>query len=196
MAANVVTLHTALTSPAAAARRRAMLLHPSNFISERSPGSTAATKAEERATRFEFLHRKLVRRGLAEDEARTEVARMVAREVWDGFADQLRGHRAAGRQMDANVLVVALSSLQGMSLPLARRRGDVSNASRAVSTALRRLQHNGGLLHRLHPHRNPAFNDAEATLEALETFLTQPQPAVACTTQVHPAPLPAATVLG
>lgn len=159
-----------------AARRRAMLLHPSNFKPSTSPGSEADRMAEELGSRFECLHEDLVCRGLPENEARTEVARIAAREVWDGFASQLRRHRAAGRQMDANVLAVALTSIQGMTLALLRHQGDLAYASRAVSTALRRLQYNGGLLDRLHPHGSPAFKDAAFTLQTVEAFLDRRPP--------------------
>ncbi|UEL29439.1 hypothetical protein [Pseudarthrobacter sp. L1SW] len=129
--------------------------------------------------RLECLYGQLTDKGLPDAEARTEVARIAAREVWDAFAVQLRHHRAAGHQMDASVLAVALGSLQGLTLPLLRHSGNVAYASRAVGTARRRLQYNGGLLHRLHPHNNPAFNDADAALEALEAFLAQSRPKAA-----------------
>lgn len=158
-----------------ACRRRAMLLHPSNFKPATSAGSEAGSKAGELSSRFACLHEDLVGRGLAENEARTEVARIAAREVWDGFAAQLRRHRAAGRQMDANVLAVALASMQGLTLALLRHRGDLGYASRAVSTALCRLQYNGRLLDRLHPHGSPAFTEATITLQSLEAFLARPQ---------------------
>lgn len=183
MPADIFTLHTALTSRAEDARRRAMLLHPSNFnrteSGAQSGGSAAAAQAERLASRFECLYEQLTDKGHSDGEARTEVARIAAREVWDGFAAQLRHHRAAGHQMDASVLAVALGSLQGLTLPLARRSGDVDYATRAVNLARRRLQHNGGLLHRLHPHGNPAFSEADATLEALEAFLARLQPKAA-----------------
>jgi len=159
-----------------AARRRAMLLHPSNFKPSASPGNDAGARAEELRSRFECLYEDLVCRGLPEKEARTEVARIAAREVWDGFARQLRLHRAAGRQMDANVLAVALTSIKGLTLALLRNQGDLPYAGRAVSTALRRLQYNGGLLDRLHPHGSPAFDNATATLRSLEAFLSAGQP--------------------
>jgi hypothetical protein len=158
-----------------ASRRRAMLLHPANFKPSTSPGSEAGGRAGELSSRFECLHADLVGRGLAEKDARTEVARIAAREVWDGFAAQLRRHRAAGRQLDANVLAVALASMQGMTLALLRHQGDLGYAIRAVSTALRRLRYNGGLLERLHPHGSPAFTDATITLQSLEAFLARPQ---------------------
>ncbi|WP_235565140.1 hypothetical protein [Arthrobacter sp. Soil764] len=149
-----------------------MLLHPSNFKPSTSPGTDAGGMAEELSSRFECLHEDLVCRGLPDNEARTEVARIAAREVWDGFALQLRRHRAAaGRQMDANVLAVALTSIQGMTLALLRHQGDLAYASRAVSTALRRLQYNSGLLDRLHPHGSPAFKDAALILHSVEAFL-------------------------
>lgn len=174
MTADIFPLHAALASRVEEARRRAMLLHPSSFTPARSPESDPAAIAEQLTTRFERLHEHLKSQGLPDEEARTEVARIAAREVWDGFAALLRHHRAAGHQMDANVLAVALNSLRGLDLPLARHPGDVTYASRAVSTARLRLQHNGGLLHRLHPHRNPAFNDADATFASLEIFLARP----------------------
>lgn len=134
---------------------------------------------EEELAALEFLHQELLCRGLPDNEARTEVARIAARKVWDGFAAQLRRHRAAGRQVDANVLAVALGSMQGMTFPLLRHRGDVDFASRAIGTARRRLRHNGGLLHRLHPHGNPAFDEADATFQSLEVFLARPRPRAA-----------------
>lgn len=69
-----------------AARRRAMLLHPSHFKPSASPGTDAGGMAEELGSRFECLHEDLVCRGLPDNEARTEVARIAGREVWDGFA--------------------------------------------------------------------------------------------------------------
>ncbi|MDQ0770172.1 hypothetical protein QF031_002921 [Pseudarthrobacter defluvii] len=178
MSADILTLRPAPISQAEAARRRAMLLHPSNFTPAPSPaletGETAKV-VEKLANRFSCLHEKLMECGLAAGEARTEVAQTVAREIWDGFASQLRAYRAAGQQMDANVLAVALASIQCMTRALPRHPGDLGFASRTVSAARRRLQYNGGLLHRLHPHRNPAFHDAVTTLEALEAFLTCPQ---------------------
>lgn len=137
--------------------------------------STAGTHAEQLAIRFEGWYEQLASQGLPDGVARTEVARLATRQVLDGFAAQLRHHRAAGQQVDANVLVVALSSLQGLALPLARHSGEVHYARRAVNMARRRLQHNGGLLHRLHPHGNPAFDEVDATLEALEIFLARSQ---------------------
>lgn len=80
---------------------------------------------EEELAGLECLHQELLCRGLPDNEARTEVARIAARKVWDGFAAQLRRHRAAGRQVDANVPAVALGSMQGMTFPLLRHRGDV-----------------------------------------------------------------------
>lgn len=72
-----------------------------------------------------------------------------------------------------------LAALQGMTFPLLRHRGDVDFASRAIGTARRRLRHNGGLLHRLHPHGNPAFDEADATFQSLEVFLARPRPRTA-----------------
>lgn len=178
MSADILTLRPAHVTQAEAARRRAMLLHPSNFTPAPSPAGDAdvtAAEVEELANRFGCLQEELMRGGLAADQARTEVAQTAAREVWDGFASRLRGHRAAGQQMDANVLAVALASIQCMTRALPRHPGDLGYASRTVSTARRRLQYNGGLLHRLHPHRNPAFQDAVTTLQALEVFLTRPE---------------------
>lgn len=179
MSADIRTLRTAPLSPAEAARRRAMLLHPSNFKPAASPGSEAGRRAGELSSRFQHLHEGLVAGGLTEEEARTEVARIAAREVWDGFASQLRDHRAAGRQMDANILAVALTSIQCMTKALPRHPGDLDYATRTVGTARRRLQYNGGLLHRLHPHRNPTFEDAVITLQSLEDFLVRAQPKAA-----------------
>jgi len=173
MTADILTLHTAPTSPAEAARRRAMLLHPSNFKTAGFSGGEAVKKSDELTLRFELLYEELTGQGLPEENARTEVARIAAREIWDGFASRLRHHRAAGHQMDANVLAVALGSIQGLALPLARHAGDLAYARRAVSIARRRLQYNGGLLDRLHPHANPAFSEADATLQSLEVFLAQ-----------------------
>ena len=175
MPADILTLRPAPLSHAEAARRRAMLLHPSNF----TPGNftpapsqeEAADKAHALAVRFDGLHKELLDQGLPAGEALTEVAGTAAREIWDGFAFRLRRHRAAGEQMDANVVAVALASIQCMIRALPRHPGDPDYASRTVSTARRRLQYNGGLLHRLHPHRNPAFQEAVITLESLEIFL-------------------------
>lgn len=170
MPADILTLRPAPLSHAEAARRRVMLLYPSNFKPESSQ-EEAARKAGELAVRFDGLHKELLDRGLPAGEALTELARMVAREIWDGFAFRLRRHRASGEQMDANVVAVALASIQSMIRALPRHPGDLGYASRTVSTARRRLQYNGGLLHRLHPHRNPAFQEAVITLESLEVFL-------------------------
>jgi hypothetical protein len=175
MTADILTLHTALTPRVEASRRRAMFLHPSNFTPDSSAGCEGGQKTDELAARFECLHEDLMDRGLPEGEARTEVVRIAAREVWDGFASRLRRHRVAGDQMDANVLVVALSSIQGLTLSLVRHPGDLAYASRAVSGARRRLQFNGGLLDRLHPHANPAFSEADTTFQSLEYFLSQSQ---------------------
>ena len=175
MSADILTFRPAPLSQAEAARRRAMLLHPSNFIPASAPASDAVGNAEELAGRFDPLYKEFLDQGLSANEARTEVARRAARDIWDGFASQLRRHRAAGQQMDANVLAVALASIQCMTSALPRRPEDLDHAVRAVSTARRRLQYNGGLLHRLHPHRNPAFQDAVATLQSLEVFLARPQ---------------------
>lgn len=178
MSADIVSLRSARVSQADAARRRAMLLHPSNFTPAPSAAGEAdetAKKVEELAHRFGCRQKELMEGGLPADEAVTEVARTAAREIWDGFASQLRRHRAAGQQMDANVLAVALASIQCMTQALPRHPGDLGYAFRTVSTARRRLQYNGGLLHRLHPHRNPAFQEAVTTLQSLEVFLTRPQ---------------------
>lgn len=178
MSADILTLRPAQVSQAEAARRRAMLLHPSNFTPTPSAaGETdeTAKKVEELANRFGCLQKELMEGGMPADQARTEVARSAARDIWDGFASQLRRHRAAGQQMDANVLAVALASIQCMTQALPRHPGDLGYAFRTVGTARRRLQYNGGLLHRLHPHRNPAFHDAVVTLQSLELFLTGPQ---------------------
>lgn len=174
MAADIFTLRTALAPGTEEARRAAMVLHPSAFKRIEPGGSAAGIYAEQLAIRFESWYEQLTGQGLSDGVARTEVARLATRQVLDGFAARLRHHRAAGQQVDANVLVVALSSLQGLVLPLAHHSGDVHYAQRAVNMARRRLQHNGGLLDRLHPHGNPAFGEADATLEALEIFLTGP----------------------
>jgi hypothetical protein len=126
---------------------------------------------EEMLGRWERLSRMLVAQGLPEDEARTEAARIGALEVWDGFANELRGHRAAGRQMDANVFALALRSIQGVNSRLTRRRGDLAAAQTVIQGAGRRLRRNGGLLDRLHDHWNPAFAQAQRTFESLEAFL-------------------------
>ena len=171
MSADILTFPPARLPQAEAARRRAMLLHPSNFIPESAPSGDTKKEAEGLAVRFDSLCRHFLDQGLPADQARTEVARTAARDIWDGLASQLRGHRAAGRQLDANVVAVALASIQCMNIALPRRPEDLDHAARTVSTARRRLQYNGGLLDRLHPHRNPAFHDAVATLQALEVFL-------------------------
>ncbi|MEE9095444.1 hypothetical protein [Pseudarthrobacter phenanthrenivorans] len=179
MSADILTFRPVPVPRAEAARRRAMLLHPSNFKSAASTGTEAGARAQELRTRFDCLYADLMGRGLPANEARTEVARIAAREVWDGFAAELRNHRTAGRQMDANILAVALTSIQCVTRALPRHPGELEYAGRAVGTARRRLQYNGGLLHRLHPHRNPAFEDAVATFEQLEDFLLHPQPKAA-----------------
>jgi hypothetical protein len=152
-----------------------MLLHPSNVTPRASDSSLqepgSARQAEELGARFDGLHQEMLNRGLPAREALTEVARAAARDIWDGFAFRLRRHRAAGEQIDANVVAVALASIQCMTRALPRHPGDLDYAARTVSTARRRLQYNGGLLHRLHPHRNPAFQEAVATLQSLEAFL-------------------------
>lgn len=173
MPAHIRSLHTALTAEAEAARKRAMLVHPSNFKRIQS-GSDAAMKAQELITRFDCLHKELMGQGIPDNEARTEVARIAAREVWDGFASQLRLHLSDGHQMDASVLAVALGSIQCMALPLARHPGDLVSATGAVSKARQRLRYNGGLMDRLHTQGNPAFSDADITLQSLEVFLAQP----------------------
>ncbi|TQJ58003.1 hypothetical protein FBY30_0204 [Arthrobacter sp. SLBN-83] len=176
MSADILTFRSIPLSQVEAARRRAMLLHPSNFKSAATTaGSEASGKAQDLRNRFECLYEDLMERGLSEQEARTEVARIAAREVWDGYASELRNHRTLGRQMDANILAVALTSIQCVTKALPRHPGDLEYAGRAVSTARRRPQYNGGLLHRLHPHRNPAFEDGVATFEALEDFLRPQQ---------------------
>lgn len=178
MSADILTFRSVPLPQAEAARRRAMLLHPSNFKSAATAGSEAARRAQDLRARFECLYEDLVGRGLSDEDARTEVARIAAREVWDGFAAELRNHRNGGRQMDANILAVALTSIQCVTKALPRHPGDLEYAARAVSTAKRRLQYNGGVLHRLHSHSNPAFEDAVATFESLEDFL-HPQPKAA-----------------
>ncbi|MGN7198660.1 hypothetical protein [Arthrobacter sp. SAFR-044] len=175
MSADILTFRPPPLSQAEAARRRAMLLHPSNFSPESAPTGDAVEKAEELAGRFDPLYKEFLDRGLSANAARTEVARTAARDIWDGLASQLRRHRAAGQQLDANVLAVALASIQCMNNALPRRPEDLDHTVRAVSTARRRLQYNGGLLRRLHPHRNPAFHDAVVTLQSLEVFLARPQ---------------------
>jgi len=171
MSAHILTFRPARLPQAEAAHRRAMLLHPSNFISESAPAGGSGKEAEELAVRFDSLYQEFLDQGLPANQARTEVARTAARDIWDAFASRLRGHRAAGQQLDANVLAVALASIQCMNIALPRRPEDLDLAVRAVRTARRRLQHNAGLLDRLHPHQNPAFHDAVATLQALEVFL-------------------------
>lgn len=175
MAADIFTLRTALAPGSDEARRAAMHLHPSTFKRIEAGESAARVHAEQLAIRFESWYEQLADQGLPDGVARTEVARLATRQVLDGFAARLRHHRAAGQQGDANVLVVALSSLQGLVRPLAHHSGDVHYARRAVSMARGRLRHNDGLLHRLHPHGNPAFGEADATLEALEIFLAGPE---------------------
>lgn len=183
MPADILTLHPAPLPPSEAARRRAMLLHPSNVTPRASDSSLQepgyARQAEELAARFDGLHQEMLNRGLPAREALTEVARTAARDIWDGFALRLRRHRAAGEQIDANVVAVALASIQCMTRALPRHPGDLDYAARTVSTARRRLQYNGGLLHRLHPHRNPAFQEAVATLQSLEAFLNNRHPTAA-----------------
>ncbi|NUT72213.1 hypothetical protein [Pseudarthrobacter sp. C4D7] len=174
MSADILTFRPAPLPQAAAARRRGMLLHPSNVTPAAAPADDGIKQAEERARRFDPLFKEFRDRGLSANEARTEVARAAAQEIWDGLASQLRRHRATGRQMDANVLAVALASLQCMTGALPRRPEDLDHAVRTVNTARRRLQYNGDLLHRLHRHRNEAVQDAVDTLQALEVFLARP----------------------
>jgi hypothetical protein len=112
----------------------------------------------------------LVRQGLSDEEARTEVARIAAEEVWDGLADELRQHRAAGRQTDANVAAVGLRSMQGVTLPILRHPGDVAVACSSVSRARRRLHHNSGVLDRLH-EKPLVLRRAEEAFRILEVFL-------------------------
>lgn len=131
----------------------------------------ASKVSEDMAGRWEGLHLVLVRQGLTEDEALTEAARIGALEVWHDFADRLQAHRAAGRQMDGDVLALALRSMQGVGSRLARRPGDLTAARRVIQGAARRLRHSGGLLDRLRDHWNPAFGRAQRTFESLEAFL-------------------------
>lgn len=76
---------------------------------------------EEELAGLECLHQELLCRGLPDNEARTEVARIASRKVWDGLAAQLRRRPPGGRQcarggpgLDA-----------GHDFPLLRHRGDV-----------------------------------------------------------------------
>jgi len=175
MSADIFVLASVGAARAEESRRRAMALHPSNFRAPELLQDVPGEKAKELSSQFERLHQDLVAQGLSDSQARTEAVRIVIREVWNGLASELRRHRAAGHQMDANVLAVALGSIQCVALPLARHPGDLVYACRAVSKARRRLQYNGGLLDRLQPHANPAFGDADLTLQVLEVFLAQPQ---------------------
>jgi len=123
MSAHILTFRPARLPQAEAARRRAMLLHPSNFISESAPAGGSGKEAEELAVRFDSLYQEFLDQGLPANQARTEVARTAARDIWDAFASRLRGHRAAGQQLDANVLAVALASIQCMNIAPATAPG-------------------------------------------------------------------------
>ena len=157
---------------AASSRRESMRVHPSNHkpTQRRAPHSTQVVAEDELLSRWERLRLVLVRQGLSDEEARTEVVRIGALEVWDGFATELREHRAAGRQDDANVISVGLRSMQGATLPILRHPGDVVVARSALGRARRRLRHNGGLLGRLQGRPDPLVR-ADRAFGILETFL-------------------------
>ncbi|WP_138445100.1 hypothetical protein [Sinomonas susongensis] len=121
-------------------------------------------------SRWDRLRLVLIGQGLSDCEARTEVARIAAGDVWDEFADELRRHRAAGRQTEANAVAVGLRSMQGVTQPILRHPGDVSVARSALDRARRRLSHNGSLLDRLQERPNP-LRRAEHAFRILEAFL-------------------------
>lgn len=161
--------HTAPTTPETS-RERSLRAHPSNH--QAPPGAPRPEPTDEDLLpRWERLRAVLVGQGLNDDEARTEVARIAAGQVWDEFADELRRHRAAGRQSDANALAVGLRSMQGVTQPILRHPGDVVVARSALGRARRRLSHNGGILdRRLHARSNP-LRRAEHAFSVLEAFL-------------------------
>ncbi|WP_334171403.1 hypothetical protein [Sinomonas sp.] len=159
----------ALPSEPESSRSRALRAHPSNH--QPSPGSQPQPPVDDDlVSRWDRLRLVLVNQGLSDREARTEVARIAAAEVWDEFAEELRRHRAAGRQSDANALAVGLRSMQGVTQPILRHPGDVTVARSALGRARRRLSHNGSLLDRLQERPNP-LRRAEHAFRILEAFL-------------------------
>ena len=150
-------------------RSESMRAHPSNHVPAR-PLAPEELREDELHPRWERLRLVLVQQGLSDEEARTEVVRIGALEVWHGFATELREHRAAGRQDDANAVAVGLRSMQGTTLPILRHPGDVVVARSALGRARHRLRHNGGLLGRLQERPNP-LQRAERAFRLLETFL-------------------------
>ncbi|MGN6406431.1 hypothetical protein [Sinomonas sp.] len=158
------------------ARRASMAAHPSNHMPKgpaplHSPGPHAREPREDDVVpRWERLRLVLVQQGLTDEEARTEVVRIGALEVWDGFASELREHRRAGRQDEANAAAVGLRSMQGATLPILRHPGDVVVARSALNRARHRLRHNGVLLGRLQDRPDP-LRRAERAFGILEAFL-------------------------
>ncbi|MGT2461785.1 hypothetical protein [Sinomonas atrocyanea] len=167
----------------------ALHAHPSNHIPTVPP--RPATE-EELAGRWNRLHATLVRAGLDEEQAWTEVARIAAGELWSEAADQLREHRAAAQREDARAFALALQSVRGVLQPLTLRPGDLPAARTAVTKARLRLQHNGELLQRLQrPH--PAFERTGQAFAALEAFLapgSRPSGAGAASLDGDPRPRP------
>ena len=160
-------LHAAAS--AEEARAKSLRAHPSSRA-PKTPRPPAAPPELDALPRWERLRLVLVDQGLSDEEARTEVARIAAGEVCDRLADELRQHRAAGRQTDANVVAVGLRSIQGVTLPILRHPGDVVVARSSLSRAQRRLHHNRGVLDLLH-ERSHALRRAEEAFRILEAFL-------------------------
>ncbi|WP_138415768.1 hypothetical protein [Sinomonas gamaensis] len=153
------------------ARRASMAAHPSNHT-PKAPGTdhSGEPREDELIPRWERLRLVLVQQGLTDEEARTEVVRIGALEVWDGFASDLREHRRAGRQNEANAAAVGLRSMQGATLPILRHPGDVVVARSALNRARHRLRHNGVVLGRLQDRPDP-LRRAERAFGILEAFL-------------------------
>ncbi|BCT78072.1 hypothetical protein SCMU_39140 [Sinomonas cyclohexanicum] len=173
MAADTTIVRTRLRAAPTAhesSRERSLRAHPSNHRAPLDAPRPEPTD-DDPLLRWDRLRAVLVGQGLSDDEARTEVARIATAQVWDEFADELRRHREAGRQSDANAVTVGLRSMQGVTQPILRHPGDVAVARSALSRARRRLSHNGGLLDRLHPPSNP-LHRAEHAFSVLEAFLS------------------------
>ena len=159
----------ALPSEEETSRSRSLRAHPSNHQPSHDVPPQPPVD-DDLVSRWERLRLVLVGQGLSDSEARTEVARIAAGNVWDEFADELRQHRAAGRQKEANALAVGLRSMQGVTQPILRHPGDVTVARSALNRARRRLSHNGSLLDRLQERPNP-LRRAENAFRILDTFL-------------------------
>lgn len=159
--------------PADKTRRTAMRLHPASHV----PTTDQVPAGEQELLgRWDRLHAVLVRAGLTDNEARTEVARIAAGGIWDECADGLKEHRAAARQEDARAFAVALRSIQGAITPLTLRPGDLTAAKGAVTGARRRLQHNRGLFERRLHRTNPVLERTGRAFTALEAFLNPHRP--------------------